>query len=191
VNAKPSKQLDYQALTERIRGLEEELVLLKRELSAEPPQLPKSAFQVLVVDVGGQRFGVPIAEIREVVAAAWCEPIPDSPPWVVGALRYGQEVVPVVDIATRMGFVTVEMQLSDVILIAERPALRGFWVRSVDRLLLVGPKHLKDPTPGLRHAGFVFATAALADGSQLPLLSLVLMGQPYAPTAAKGEVADA
>jgi purine-binding chemotaxis protein CheW len=60
--------------------------------------------QLVVFTAGGELYALPLDVVREVVAAAPRRGIPSPPdPWVVGMASIRGELMPVVDLALRMG----------------------------------------------------------------------------------------
>lgn len=59
--------------------------------------------QVVVFRVGGERYGLPIGQVREVVAWTPPTPLPGARAVVEGVLRLRDEVVAVVDLGRRLG----------------------------------------------------------------------------------------
>jgi purine-binding chemotaxis protein CheW len=57
----------------------------------------------LVFALGGDDYVVPIEQVRELVAAAPLTPIPGAPPWVRGVFNLRGSVVPLVDLAVKLG----------------------------------------------------------------------------------------
>ena len=52
----------------------------------------------VVVEVGGRRFGVPAARVREVAALSTVTPVPTAPPQVVGLTQLRGQIVPVLQL---------------------------------------------------------------------------------------------
>jgi chemotaxis signal transduction protein len=59
--------------------------------------------EVLVFEVAGSEFSVPLALVEEVVAASQITPIPNSPPFLLGLAAVRGKVVGVIDAAKRYG----------------------------------------------------------------------------------------
>jgi purine-binding chemotaxis protein CheW len=58
---------------------------------------------VLVFKVGGERYGVNVNEVFQVLEARGLAPLPGSPPWLLGALVARTRVVPVLDLRLLLG----------------------------------------------------------------------------------------
>ena len=55
--------------------------------------------EIVVVEVGGRRLGLPAARVREVAAVSTVTPVPTAPPSVVGLTQLRGHIVPVIDLA--------------------------------------------------------------------------------------------
>jgi chemotaxis signal transduction protein len=64
--------------------------------SAEPPR------ELLVVELGGGGYAIPIERVREIVQPRALTRIPRAPAWLVGAIALRGEIVEVVDLAQRL-----------------------------------------------------------------------------------------
>ena len=53
--------------------------------------------------LGGRRFGVPAADVREVVRFAPPTPVPLAPAWVAGVADVRGEILAAIDVAARLG----------------------------------------------------------------------------------------
>ncbi len=54
-------------------------------------------------DVGGQRYGVPILSVQEVLRAAQIEPVPGAGAQVLGVINLRGSIVTVLDLRARLG----------------------------------------------------------------------------------------
>ncbi|MEZ4333497.1 MAG: chemotaxis protein CheW [Myxococcota bacterium] len=64
--------------------------------NGEPPR------ELLVVEVGGGGYAIPIERVREIVQPGSLTRIPRTPAWVVGAIALRGDIVEVVDLAQRL-----------------------------------------------------------------------------------------
>src|SRR5712691_9905367 len=56
---------------------------------------------ILLFEVGGQRYGLPVADVRELLRAVTLTALPGAPSIVEGAVNVRGTVVPVLDIRQR------------------------------------------------------------------------------------------
>ncbi|WP_447974014.1 chemotaxis protein CheW [Nitrospira sp. Kam-Ns4a] len=81
-----------------------------RGLKSETPAAPKTC-AVVLFSVGGRRLATRVEEVGGVRPWAEAMPVPSDTPYVNALLRYGEEVLPVYDLAARLG-VQVEGEAS-------------------------------------------------------------------------------
>jgi purine-binding chemotaxis protein CheW len=74
---------------------------------------------VVVFEVGGQRYALPAADVRELVRAVDIVPLPRAPRVVEGVINLRGKIVPVLDIRSRFGLPARPVALSDHLLIAQ------------------------------------------------------------------------
>ncbi len=89
--------------------------------------------EVLVFEVGGQRYGLPVADVREVVRAVTLTPLPQAPAIVEGVVNVRGILVPVLDIRARFRLPAKELEHTDHLIVA-RVGRRPVALR-VDRVL--------------------------------------------------------
>ena len=87
--------------------------------------------EVLVFEVGGQRYGLPSAVVRELVRAVAITPLPRAPAVIEGVVNVRGRVLPVLDIRARFRLPRRALDPSDHFIVASAGA-RGVILR-VDR----------------------------------------------------------
>jgi purine-binding chemotaxis protein CheW len=105
--------------------------------SAEP--LSANGFQnrgtgtreVLVFEVGGQKYGLPTVDVRELVRAVAITPLPGAPALIEGIVNVRGRVVPVLNVRARFGLPAKPLDPSDHFIVASAGP-RGVILR-VDR----------------------------------------------------------
>ena len=75
---------------------------------------------VLHLSVGGERYAIPTAHVVEVVPAVPLRALPGAPPEVAGLLAYRGRILPVVDLARRLGRPPAPQALSTRIVVCAR-----------------------------------------------------------------------
>jgi len=119
----------------RIEVLTRELSTLRAQLAG----LPEAPFDALEITAAVERYLVPLGRVRLVVALPWPSPVPDAPPWLLGVVRVGAALVPVVDLAQRIGGQTTPLTADLWLVLLERPWL-GLVVSSVQGVIHVHPE---------------------------------------------------
>ena len=62
--------------------------------------------QLVVCALGSEEYGLPIEHVREIVRFAEPRPVASELPWMLGVINLRGRLVPVHDLATRLGVVT-------------------------------------------------------------------------------------
>jgi purine-binding chemotaxis protein CheW len=81
-----------------------------------------SSLEVLVFEVGGQRYGLPAADVRELTRAATLTPLPRAPRIVEGVINLRGTIVPILDIRARFGLPPKPMEYTDHFVVAQAGA---------------------------------------------------------------------
>jgi purine-binding chemotaxis protein CheW len=123
---------------------------------------------VLVFQLGGRRFGLPLASVREVIRAVAMVGLPGAPPVVEGVIDLRGTAVPVLDLRARFGLPPRRLSPDD-FLVTARAGERLVAVRvdAVEWLVPLDPARIDDPadlTDGVRH---IAGIAHLDDGMVL------------------------
>jgi purine-binding chemotaxis protein CheW len=138
-----------------------------------PAQNPKFAgraagtrtLEVLVFELEGQRYGLPTADVRELVRAVTITPLPGAPNVVEGVVNVRGRVLPVLDVRARFRLPAKALEASDHFIVASAGA-RGVILR-VDRathLTLVDEGSIQTPETLGASAAYVAGVAKLEDG---------------------------
>jgi purine-binding chemotaxis protein CheW len=69
--------------------------------------------EVLVFEVGGRRYGLPAAEVRELVRAVAILPLPQATAGIEGVINIRGTVVPVLDLRARLGLPAKPVEPAD------------------------------------------------------------------------------
>jgi purine-binding chemotaxis protein CheW len=83
-----------------------------------------STSQILVVRVGPGEFALPVEHVTEVLWMVELAPVPEGPPWLLGLVNVRGDVVPVVDLRTRLGLPAGAVSLSTPLVIVSTPGRR-------------------------------------------------------------------
>jgi purine-binding chemotaxis protein CheW len=58
---------------------------------------------LIVLELDGRQFALPVDHVNEVLRMVAITPLPDAPAWVAGAINVRGDVVPVIDLRARLG----------------------------------------------------------------------------------------
>ena len=105
--------------------------------------------ELIAFRIGEQEFCVDIISVREIRGFAAATPLPHAPNFVVGVINLRGTVLPIVDLAARLGFgATVPTARSVVIVVRIGRQLVGLLVDAVSDILTV-TDDLLQPTPDI------------------------------------------
>ena len=105
--------------------------------------------ELIAFRIGEQEFCVDIMTVREIRGFAAATPLPHAPNFVVGVINLRGTVLPIVDLAARLGFgATVPTARSVVIVVRIGRQLVGLLVDAVSDILTV-TDDLLQPTPDI------------------------------------------
>jgi purine-binding chemotaxis protein CheW len=74
--------------------------------------------EVVVFELGGQLYGLPAADVRELLRAVAVVPLPRAPAVVKGVINLRGRVVPVLDVRCRFGLPRKDVEPADHFLVA-------------------------------------------------------------------------
>jgi purine-binding chemotaxis protein CheW len=121
--------------------------------------------EVLVFEVEGQRYGLPTADVRELVRAVTITPLPDAPAVIEGVVNVRGRVLPVLDMRARFHLPARPLDPSDHFIVASAGP-RGviLHVDGATHLALLDETSIQ-PSPTLGpSATYVAGVAKLEDG---------------------------
>jgi purine-binding chemotaxis protein CheW len=128
-------------------------------------KLEESYEEILVFELGNQRYGLPVADVIKTVRAVAITPLPQAPPIVEGILNFRGTVVPVLDIRARFHQRPKEMAIQDHFILA-RTGGRQVALR-VDRatdLVRVPEKDIQEAKKAVPGLEYITGVARLSDG---------------------------
>ena len=126
------------------------------------------AREVLVFEVGGQRYALPTADVCELVRAVAITPVPGAPAVIEGVVDVRGRVLPVLDVRARFRLPAKALDPSDHFIVASA-GTRGVILR-VDRathLALLDEASAQPPQALGPGAAYVAGLAKLEDGMVL------------------------
>ena len=94
---------------------------------------PTAEVEVLVFELSGRRFAVPLAGVREVFNLGPLTPVPTAPPAVAGVTSLRGQVLPVIDLALLLEMGLHRLRLGDPAVLIETEGVRVGML--VDRVL--------------------------------------------------------
>jgi purine-binding chemotaxis protein CheW len=133
-----------------------------------------AARELISFRVGAQEFCVDIMAVREIRGWTAATALPQSPDYVRGVINLRGAVLPIVDLASRLGFASAETTARHVIIVAQIGAQQvGLLVDAVSDILTVTDAMVQ-PTPEVASdsaKAFIRGLIAL-DGRMISLIGL-------------------
>jgi purine-binding chemotaxis protein CheW len=115
--------------------------------------------EILIFEVGGQRYGLPARDVQEVVRAVAMQPLPKAPAVVEGVINLRGQVVPVLDIRARFRLPAKALAPSDHLVIAwvgeRRVALRVDRAVDLVRCRAADVEDARVVLPGVEYVSWV------------------------------------
>lgn len=133
-----------------------------------------SGRELMAFRIGAQEFCVDIMAVREIRGFTPATPLPQSPGYVRGVINLRGAVLPIIDLAARLGFGTSETSARHVIMVVQvgQQAI-GLLVDAVSDILTVSGDAVQ-PTPDVASEmakSFVRGVLAI-DGRMISLITL-------------------
>ncbi len=134
--------------------------------------------ELITFEVEGQVFGLDIMSIREIRAWTPTTRLPRVPHYVAGVVNLRGTVLPVVDLAARLGWRATEPSPRHAIIVTQLGAQVGGWiVDSVSDIVTIPDQTLQAPPPGVGNDNvvpFLEGLAAIED-KMVMVLNLVAL----------------
>ncbi|MEG4126799.1 chemotaxis protein CheW [Microcoleus sp. Pol14D5] len=122
--------------------------------------------ECITFGIAGERFGIDIMAVREIRAWSPVTRLPSVPDYVAGVVNLRGSVLPVIDLAARLGWAPTDANpRNPVIVIEHKGELRGLIVHDVADIVTIEEKTLqgRDQQGNEALASFLTAIAPLGD----------------------------
>ena len=121
-----------------------------------------SFVHLLTFELDEQRFGLPMADVQEVVRVAAFARLPKAPPVIEGVLNFRGSLVPVLDIRVRFGLPARAVRTSDHLVVARAgKRMAAIRVDRVSDLIEVAAKDIEDVDVVTPHSFYVAGVVKL------------------------------
>ena len=108
--------------------------------------------EVIIFTVAEQSFCMDIMQVREIRGWTTVTVLPHSPSFILGVVNLRGAVVPIVDLAARLGLPPLKPEPRHVILVTQiADQIVGFFVTAVSDILSVSPSQIQ-PMPDMSGA---------------------------------------
>ena len=103
-------------------------------------------YELITFGIAGQRFGINILMVREIRAWSPVTRLPRVPDYVSGVVNLRGAVLPVIDLAARLGWAPTQATARNPIIVIEHEGqLRGLVVHDVDDIVSLEQGSLQQP----------------------------------------------
>jgi purine-binding chemotaxis protein CheW len=138
--------------------------------SADPPTPttrggPASEIQLVVFELGDERYGLDIAAVYEIIRHQPITAVPQAPAFVAGVINLRGRIIPVIDLRGRFAMPATDLTKASRIVVCEASGTRvGLMVDGVSEVLMVSDADI-DETPDVtvKDAAYLRGIAKLGD----------------------------
>lgn len=110
------------------------------------PDESADSVEYIAFHVADQTFCIDIMSVKEIRGWAPATPLPDSPPYVRGVINLRGAVLPVIDLAARLGLSSTEPTARHAVIVVQHAAqVIGLLVDSVSNILMLRPSSIQAP----------------------------------------------
>jgi purine-binding chemotaxis protein CheW len=118
--------------------------------TALPAAIATEARTIVTFRLAGEEHGIPVERVFEVLAQPHTTRVPTTPEWVRGIMHLRGGVVPVLDLAAKLGLAPTRSDRQTCVMLLDSEALGerrpiGLLVESAERLLEVAPEDIEPP----------------------------------------------
>jgi len=116
------------------------------DLVLSMPSLPQPGSKLVTVSLGDQFFCLDIMSVREIRGWTTSTPLAHAPEYVLGMINLRGTILPVVDLAARLGLGKSEPTASSVVVVVQLDDRQaGLMVDAVCDIVTVGENMLQEP----------------------------------------------
>lgn len=135
-----------------------------------PIQALDGSRQLVVFSLEGEEYALPVEQVQEIIRYSEPRTISTDVPWIRGVISLRGKIVPVCDLATRLGYASGQECKANIVIVEAETGTMGVLVDHLEEVLTVGSDQLDEvPVAG---AEFIQAIAKIDD-------RLVVLLDPY------------
>ena len=109
---------------------------MSKEISIHNEDISEDLLQLVIFQLGGEEFGVDIMQVQEILRMPEATRIPQSPEYVKGVINLRGKIIVVINLDTRFGMQTKEIDDDSRIIVAEvGENIMGMIVDSVSEVM--------------------------------------------------------
>jgi purine-binding chemotaxis protein CheW len=127
----------------------------------------KVQIELMLFRIAGQEYCIDIQQVREIRGWAAATPLPQAPRFVRGVINLRGAVLPILDLADRLGFGPTEVSARNAIIVVRMgEGLVGLLVDEVSEIMTAASDALQ-PTPQMVEGEGSFVKGILVEGDRL------------------------
>jgi purine-binding chemotaxis protein CheW len=127
--------------------------------------------QVVGFRIGTETFGLPIAQVREIVRVPEITAVPNSPEHVEGVINLRGKIVPVMDLRKRFGQKDMTPSRKNRVVVAEiDERLVGLLVNSASEVMRIPPSEIESPNDLFQDSSVDYVTGVAKLKGRLVIL---------------------
>lgn len=108
-------------------------------------QTGKPQERYLTFSLGTDRYGIPLLSVKEVLAMPEIKSVPETPAYFLGLMNLRGQIVPVIDMRTKLGLKPIARTESTVIISDCGDSVIGVVVDSVDSVIAPNVEDISPP----------------------------------------------
>lgn len=128
--------------------------------------------QLVVFSLGREEYGVSITAVQEIIRYARPRPLPDTPHYIEGVINLRGRVIPVVELATRLGAEALHPEDQKIVIVELEQGTVGMTVDEVREVLTVGRDSIEPTPPGIGTGSDFVEGVAKVDDRLLMLIEV-------------------
>lgn len=132
------------------------------------------ANRYLNFSLGNEEFGIPLLDVREVIAVPEITPVPYTPPHFLGIMNLRGQVISVMDLRTKLGVKGKISNENSVIICDLNPLSIGVVVDSINQVLSPNEEEIQEKPEIESRQSVEFITGVIRKENKLILLLDIL-----------------
>ncbi|MCL4684532.1 chemotaxis protein CheW [Myxococcota bacterium] len=139
------------------------------------PAFEEARIELACFEVHGQRYGIDVQQIREIVRAQTVTPLPRAPGLIEGVIDLRGAIIPVVDAGRALGREAIaESPKSRIVIVEVEGLVFGLRVDAAAEVIVVSGSEIGDAPPLVTHTGYETVRAVVRREGEPPTLMLSL-----------------
>jgi purine-binding chemotaxis protein CheW len=121
----------------------------------------ESTRQLVIFSLGNEEYALPITRVQEIIRYTEPRSVASQTPWIRGVINLRGRIVPVCDLALRLGLPTERLETAKIVIVETELGTAGVIVDDVEEVLTVSLDQLEN-APGA-DPDYVEAIAKVGD----------------------------